>query len=321
MKPALVVFGETNNLTTPKVAEFFDIYDYDATSTYDRSSTIFVTNYNKYKENQDLVNNLINNDYKLVFENLTESNPIAEKYLNCCNALFMFSALRTKLIQPNVVQIPLYFWYKESREWSGEMADYTTLNRELAFNKKFLMLMSKPKKFRLEIYDKFIDILPDALYSFVGQNIRLPGDVEQDQNYWDRYINVDWYNQTQFSVVVETFMDIGPGDIFITEKSMKPLALHHPFLSLSCPGTLNMLRQAGFETFENIFNESYDNNLSYYNRIDLVYNQIKNYNSNSYDYITKGKIAHNFNWFFNKDVVDTRYKQQVIDPLLEFVNE
>ena len=141
--------------------------------------------------------------------------------------------------------------------------------------------------------------------------------------YWDRYINIDWYNKTQFSVVVETNMSMNVDGIFITEKSMKPFALKHPFISLSCANTVKMLKQNGFESFDNLFDESYDSEKLHTDRINEVYNQVKSFSlfDIDYDSLTKQKIEHNYNWFYNNQEVDRRFKLDIINPILTFLNE
>jgi hypothetical protein len=190
------------------------------------------------------------------------------------------------------------------------------------FEKKFLLKMNYEKFFRNQIYDRFADILDQSLHSYVGRGIRLDADTDRTAQHWDRYINISWYNKTQFSVVVETWMDTGIGDIFITEKSMKPFALKHPFVSLSCRHTVALLKQNGFESFENLFDEAYDNMDLYTDRIDSVYRQVKSYAGVDLDYdtVTKQKLEHNYQWFYNSQEVDCRYKLEVTDPILEFID-
>jgi len=326
MKPKLVGFPGNNNLTVPlvkkNIRESFDLEFYDSFVNYDKSSTVFVSNQFQYYGNKETADNLINSGYKFIFENLHESNPIIPEFINYPNVLFMFASLRPDMQGNNIVQVPMYFWYCESKSWSGMILDYRTLGRQNQFEKKFLLMMNYTKSFRTQIYNKFFDQLGQSLHSYVGQGIRLYGDIDSSTPYWDRHINIDWYNKTQFSAVVETWMDTGPGDIFITEKSMKPFALKHPFVSLSCRNTVSLLKQSGFESFENLFDESYDAVDSYTDRIDRVYNQVKSYArvETDYDPITKQKLEHNYQWFYNSQEVDLRYKLEVTNPILEFIN-
>ena len=326
MKPKLIVFWGNNNLTNPLVEsimrEYFDFIPYAPDTTYDKLSSVFVLDAYQYNKDKAVIDQLIIDGYKVVFENLHEANLSIKDYADTPNVLKMIASIRNQYTY-NVVQVPMYFWYCESKAWTGKTYDYKSLDRTNNFKKKFLLMMNYAKTFRSAIYDKFFDILDQSLHSFVDKGIRLDGDIDRTTMYWDRYIDPNWYNTTQFSVVVETDMDIGPGSIFLTEKTMKPLALKHPYISLSCSNSLALLKQSGFESFENLFDESYDSMRAYPNRIDHVYNQVKSYTlfDNDYDAITKQKIEHNYNWFFNDDEVGRRFKLDIIDPILEFVNE
>ena len=327
MKPKLINFPGNNNLTYPlvekNISKFFDITPYNASINYDKSSTVFALNQYQFNENRDVADNLIDAGYKFIFENLQEANPIIPAYLDNPNILFMIAATRSQSIRNNVVQIPLYFWYCESKAWAGVITNYKDMPRASKFKKKFLLMMNYAKPFRTQIYEKFSDIIDQSLCSFVDRGIRLEGDIDRNAQYWDRHINIDWYNKTQFSVLVETYMhDSSPANIFLKEKTMKPLALRHPYISLSCLNSVALLKESGFESYENLFDESYDSIDSYTYRIDHVYNQVKSYTSaeTDYDALTKQKIEHNYNLFFNEKEVNRRYKLDVIHPILEFIN-
>jgi hypothetical protein len=80
------------------------------------------------------------------------------------------------------------------------------------------------------------------------------------------------YDQSWFSVATET--EMRPRLSRITEKSVKPLANFHPMLVLGNPGSLQMVRSHGFVTFEEIFDESYDDELDPRKRFDMVYGEL-----------------------------------------------
>jgi hypothetical protein len=80
------------------------------------------------------------------------------------------------------------------------------------------------------------------------------------------------YDKSWFSMVTETEMRPKPSRI--TEKSVKPLANFHPMLVLGNPGSLAMIRSYGFATFEDVFDESYDEELDPRRRFDLVYREM-----------------------------------------------
>lgn len=67
-------------------------------------------------------------------------------------------------------------------------------------------------------------------------------------------INAQDYNYTFLSLVNETLTD----NIFFSEKIYKPILMGHPFLLMSAPNALAQLKQFGFKTFSDYWDESYD---------------------------------------------------------------
>ena len=64
------------------------------------------------------------------------------------------------------------------------------------------------------------------------------------------------YNQTAYSLVCETGFD--NDFVFITEKTVKPMLARRLFLLLGHRYNLAYLRELGFQTFQGIIDESYD---------------------------------------------------------------
>jgi hypothetical protein len=68
--------------------------------------------------------------------------------------------------------------------------------------------------------------------------------------------NLQDYNSTIFEVVLETLFD--DTRIHLTEKSLRPIACGQPFILAATHRSLEYLRSYGFQTFNNIIDESYD---------------------------------------------------------------
>ena len=62
-----------------------------------------------------------------------------------------------------------------------------------------------------------------------------------------------------------------------TEKSFKPIAYYHPYMIAGQKGCLQYLRNLGFETFDNMFDESYDLLENYNDRINLIAQNVKEF--------------------------------------------
>ena len=133
-----------------------------------------------------------------------------------------------------------------------------------------------------------------------------------------------FYENSYFSVVVEA-SSICPGrnqetgkfdvhvnnwnPLMLTEKTYKSILFGHPFLVIGSRGTLSHLREMGYETFDEIFDESYDNfqedNVcDWTKRVHHVVNEVERIcklNSNvRHDLFLKirEKVMHNKEWFF-----------------------
>ncbi len=77
------------------------------------------------------------------------------------------------------------------------------------------------------------------------------------------------YGQSWFSVVTESEMWDTPARI--TEKPFKPLVNFHPIVVFGNPGALRLIRGLGFETFPEVFDESYDEEPDQRRRFEMAY--------------------------------------------------
>ena len=88
------------------------------------------------------------------------------------------------------------------------------------------------------------------------------GNTFLKQNYLDSY----------FNIVTETCFE--DGQIFLTEKIIKPLLGLQPFLVVSSPNYLKKLKELGFKTFDGIWDESYDTILDNEDRLIKIFDLI-----------------------------------------------
>ena len=89
------------------------------------------------------------------------------------------------------------------------------------------------------------------------------------------------FNTSMVSLITETFFY--RKEIHITEKTVKPLHLRHPFILLASSGTLEYLRKLGFKTFSKFWNEKYDQELDDNKRMQMVLNlamELHNWSTN-----------------------------------------
>lgn len=70
-----------------------------------------------------------------------------------------------------------------------------------------------------------------------------------------------YYENTYFSVISETtfyYKEREENSRFITEKTFKSIFMKHPFILVSIPRSLEVLKELGYKTFSPWINESYD---------------------------------------------------------------
>ena len=79
-------------------------------------------------------------------------------------------------------------------------------------------------------------------------------------------------NKVCFELVHDSFIT---DCILPTEKVFKPLYSKIPFLYVGSPFTLKYLKSLGFGTFDSIFDESYDSELVFYDRVKIIIENMK----------------------------------------------
>jgi hypothetical protein len=276
--------------------KFLQIEMYDDNKNYSPTKYVFWTgwlNQDKwYKTHHD-------NGGLVIIDHLWDSN-LEEISTNTNNIL----TLRAKN----------FIWYNESL-WYKSLG-YNTYQPNKTYKNSYLMLMNLVRSHRDAIIEN-ID-LTDALYSYVGKNIQIDSDTEHVGG-WQRFFNPDWYDNTSFSVAVETTIT---SPTVISEKTFKPLAYYHPFVLWGSPYILQYIKDLGFETFSHLFDESYDAILNNKQRLDavcsIVSEVLPKHKTMFLDKQTQDILKHNHNLFFC-DSIEQRFNDDIVSQILEFI--
>lgn len=113
-----------------------------------------------------------------------------------------------------------------------------------------------------------------------------------------------YIKDSYFTLVTETVVDNENFGIqFFSEKTYQPIHTLHPFILYSSSGSLEYLRNLGYATFPELFNEEYDKITNEAKRGRFIVNEIKRLNSldrNKLNSITNSdymidKLTHNQN--------------------------
>lgn len=201
-------------------------------------------------------------------------------------------------------------WYKE--------LGYDSYTRNSSPNKTFLMPMNRKKPHRDRIWNELTyssnNLLEHALYSYNEIGAQLPDDINSELGDWQRYINPKWFDSTMYSVVVESDIDIGH-----SEKVLKPCAFKHPFVVWARPGYLEWLRTWGFNTFNNIIDESYDSEPDHERRLTMLIEQIAFLNKQDPSYFTDPetleRLEHNYNRFYDVEWAEQQFEDNLFNTI------
>ncbi len=138
------------------------------------------------------------------------------------------------------------------------------------------------------------------------KNLSLPLiiDHNHDHDHAGNSHRIDFWEQAMrcfCHVVTETVYD--DNRIHITEKTFKPIVLQQPFLVVGNRGALKYLRDYGFRTFGDIWDEDYDD-LDHEHRISAVADICKDITSWSESQRKQAQleiadvVRHNHDWFY-----------------------
>jgi hypothetical protein len=206
------------------------------------------------------------------------------------------------------------------------------------YQKKYLSLFGKTRKFMRSgalIKMHYFEMINDAIYSSLATGIEIQATIQQAKMYWDekdldlvlhKYsgtpdevphvsngdseIHYDGYpydrsiyQNTFCSILAETndiqYEDnIATEQFFITEKFARAIFNYHPFVILSTPYFLKNIKDLGYCTFDYVIDESYDNIVDPYERLDAALESARNFPTDNRKILDS--VKHNF-----KNINDT----------------
>ena len=283
----------TSNYLESLWSEYFDIELYNESTTYSHN-TLFVCS----NDTLDLVaGKLLDQGCKVVIDNLWETHT-------------------TEFNQFYQLNNPNWWWWNESLWWSALGYDQYVPNK--TYKKIGLMTIRRDDSTRDLIVTKMQPWLDQMLWSYKDKRMQddkyLVGTSEVDQ----RFMNPQWFDDTCINVTVET--GIEEQALLVTEKIYKPMAFYQPMLVIGKPGAIEFIKTQGFETFDNIFDESYDQETDFEKRLHIISGNLNRVSKEPYSDLTWKKLKHNHNHFFNKTLVKNSIIKEIIDPLIEYAS-
>jgi hypothetical protein len=201
--------------------------------------------------------------------------------------------------------VPVYYWSHAiiARDWFRYAAIDPLLSSDKQYTHDFLIYnraWSGTREYRLKFSEMIIN---SQLYqnckmgfSTIDNSIHYANHKFKNPNFYITNHRIQDYffdNQTPSSasadfnsidyqscaveVVLETLFD--DTRIYLTEKILRPIACGQPFILVSTPGSLEYLRNYGFQTFDGLIDENYDFIKNPTDRLQAVVDIMKNISS------------------------------------------
>lgn len=196
--------------------------------------------------------------------------------------------------------IPVYYWSHAviARDWF-RYAEHT--QQKKAVTKTFLVYnraWSGTREYRLGFADRLIMLgLVDSTFmrvspvdSILGKHYDLhtferphwrPHNVIEQyfslceaESHYSADFNLEDYESTNIEVVLETLFD--DLRLHLTEKTLRPIAMGQPFILAGTYGSLKYLRDYGFKTFSDCWDESYDMMTDSFDRMNKITDVMSN---------------------------------------------
>lgn len=283
--------------------------------------------------------------YKLVVVNLSSEHWGAgggqEAAVHCENANLNFLILTHNpsehLTHPRVMYFP--YWYHYSKKYFKRITLQTTRRYTLS------CLNGNPRPHRIANYLQLLEkpYIDQTSISFfnvlsgqdpVREDDALLTELETDQ--WaqlkhqlpirtsviahDRELELPALTESYIHLIAET--TVVP-NIFITEKTWKPIACGTLFLTFSNPGSVAHLRNLGVDVFDDIIDHAYyDDKLDWRVRLSCIHELIDHLVKQDLEYIykiTESRRLENQQKFFD-GTFDTRYNQEIATQIKKLQN-
>ena len=216
-----------------------------------------------------------------------------------------------------------WFWYYMYDKHKNNKFNFDHTNKKY----DFLYLNKEPRAHRKKLYNKLFDngILENSLHT-CWPDRKLPAEYELPwaQDYprygMDQDIYEKPYNDTACSIVSET--NDNDYEVFMTEKIWKPIIAQQLFVVHGNYLYLQKLRDMGFRTFNNYFEEAYDLDRDPGIRINTIVDVCDRLRDAPWQDIylqSKALREYNYNNFFNKEKLSLAIND-TLNLFLEFAD-
>jgi hypothetical protein len=217
-----------------------------------------------------------------------------------------------------------YIWERLRQENILEQSIWTMLDPRPGRHHNFVLweadinLMSRPNPIRR--LDPKYEV---PAYRDVKVNIDAPTRQfikhEMFENTWGEvYLQAEPYIDSYFSLVTETVVEYSGS--FRTEKIVKPIAQAHPWICAANPGFYRDIRNLGFQTFNSLLDESFDQIDHAQDRMERIVQVVKDLCSQDLNsFLASAKNICKYNQQHLREYRE-QYRRDFPDRFFNFIN-
>lgn len=226
-----------------------------------------------------------------------------------------------------------WFWFYMYNKHYDKRDKFTQWDWGIDKIYDFLYLNKRRRPHRNNLWKGMSDakLLGNSLTSFLEHKdgpVRLNADYElpwvDAKNYPQRGMDQDLYekpyNESKYSLISET--NDTDNEIFMTEKIWKPIIAQQVFIVHGNYLYLQKLREIGFKTFGQYFNESYDLERDPNLRVKKLVNLCKDLLNKNWKDIYLQSVSlrkHNYDTFWNREKLSEEINKVLVN-FLEFAD-
>tara|TARA_B110000977_G_C10966267_1_gene450534 strand:+ start:13 stop:1077 length:1065 start_codon:yes stop_codon:yes gene_type:complete len=305
------MFAFSNNFTS---------FNYDSTENFDFD--LFVTDgfhLVQSGRSEPILNYEDLKTDKLVIFNYDKCNPVEKELFTSireflkdknikCLVLSLHHIVNQKDLPTDFDYLSFDFFVFESvnsySDWKDTFDIFTDTIHYLR-PKKFLSFNNIPHPHRIEL-KKFLtrtNYIDDGWFTFESESengINIDCISGYGPNHFSR-INLGLYLTSYFSILTETLFS---GDdiptIKLTNKVFMTMKGFHPFFMMGQPKTLNYLKQCGFKTFGDFWDEKYDDEFRHDKRMSKIFTSLKSVLGGNRESVHRKMFGKNWNGSANE---------------------
>jgi len=208
-----------------------------------------------------------------------------------------------------------WFWVNEALWYKELKLDSYISNK--TWEHAWLIPVNRKKPWRSIFLSMIKDRLDACVWSYCEEGKDLPNSLGAASIQDQREFNSLWWNSTSAYVSVESSVAINQ-TLFPTEKTLKAFAFSSPVVIAGQKGILELMRSWGFQSWSELWDESYDQIDATIPRLSAVAEIIKKTTINNYPKIVQEKLDHNRNLFWSQDRLVSMFEEIIVNPIMKF---